>query len=268
MKRLVNYTQTVLLRLLQSRRLFPLWLKLNHYSCVFLNFYRGAAPVNLSGESYIIQYVSSSKRRHDSPAIIIDVGANRGKYSDLVLHYFDDTIKVFLFEPTPILCKELTSKFLRYPNVSVYECALAASRGQQLFSLNKGGSQLNSLLPPEDHDNQTKDSSTILVKTQSFDAFCEDNQIANVLLLKIDVEGYEPDVLEGSKNIIRSRSVDFIQLEYSNKTITKMSFESLFNSYSDLYHFYILCSDGLRKISSYDSAFESAECMLLLLELK
>ena len=100
MKRLVNYTQTVLLRLLQSRRLFPLWLKLNHYSCVFLNFYRGAAPVNLSGESYIIQYVSSSKRRHDSPAIIIDVGANRDEYSDLVLHYFDDTIKVFLFEPT------------------------------------------------------------------------------------------------------------------------------------------------------------------------
>ena len=255
-----------IITLLQSRKLFSFWLLLNHYTAVFLNFYRGAAPVHLSGECYVLDHILARSGSTDSP-LFIDCGANKGAYTDLVLKYFQNNATLYLFEPTPRLHTYLKSKYFRYPNVTIYNVALSSSTGEQLLRIDPSGDQLNSLCPVASTPQLDDQYLFTAVNAVSLDDFCIQNNTSRIRLLKIDVEGAEPDVLSGAKRIITSRAVDYIQLEYSSSSISKMSFKGLLECYGDIYNFYIVCSDGLKLISTYSSCFEAADCMILLLEL-
>ena len=53
------------------------------------------------------------------------------------------------------------------------------------------------------------------VPMQTLDGFCAERQIEEVSLLKLDVEGAEPTVLVGARELLRARRIHVALLEYS-----------------------------------------------------
>jgi hypothetical protein len=47
------------------------------------------------------------------------------------------------------------------------------------------------------------------------DRFCEERRLEHVDFLKIDVEGFERDVLEGASNMLGAGKIRYVQLEFN-----------------------------------------------------
>jgi len=74
------------------------------------------------------------------------------------------------------------------------------------------GSNLNSLKPevnrPELGVGEKEEVDVITI-----DKFCADNDIHRIDLLKVDVEGYEKEVLQGAERMLASHAIRFIYAE-------------------------------------------------------
>ena len=51
------------------------------------------------------------------------------------------------------------------------------------------------------------------IKLTTLDKYCDINDVNHIDVLKIDVEGHEPEVIKGAKNILADKKVDMIFLE-------------------------------------------------------
>lgn len=93
-----------------------------------------------------------------------------------------------------------------------------------------------------------------LVKLEVLDEYCLDNNIKNIDLLKLDVEGHELAVLEGAKSMIQQNRIKFIQFEFGGCNIdSRTFFLDFWSLYHNEYYFYRICANGLRKIHEYST---------------
>jgi FkbM family methyltransferase len=138
---------------------------------------------------------------------IVDVGANQGLYALPLSHQAKEG-RVYAFEPDPKLFATLENNVQRNSaqNVILFNAA-AASRPSKLFlrlgRFNRGDNRIV-------HD-ENASSATIQV-----DAIPLDDAIAdkNIDLLKIDVQGYEAEVLEGAQKLLQANQQLLIFLEF------------------------------------------------------
>jgi FkbM family methyltransferase len=125
--------------------------------------------------------------------IALDVGANKGVWAARMLPYAKE---VHAFEPNPKVFKELDR--LMPPEVARHPIALGSHTGEGAFLVphtrkgfsNQGGS-LSRVKVTGDH-------ATVKVKTARLD----DLDLRDVGFMKIDVEGYEVEVIHGARNTI------------------------------------------------------------------
>lgn len=137
---------------------------------------------------------------HLTPSdIFFDVGANVGRISGLI----NETVKkTVAFEPNPTHATQL--RRMLSDNFIVVEEALSNKIERREFFLDVRpgeGSLASSLMILDDlHENGMV--SKILVDTNTLDNYV--TQSGNVpTFIKIDVEGYEPEVVEGARETIR-----------------------------------------------------------------
>lgn len=143
---------------------------------------------------------------------IIDVGANIGAVSVLLASKLT-TGRLYAFEPTLIAYNELIDNIeLNNQNSKVVpEKFLVSNRaGTESFYLGQH-SETNSLIS----DNE---SISEKIKSTTLDLYCERKKIKHVNLLKIDVEGAEPKVLEGSARLLKNALIDTIVLEINPRS--------------------------------------------------
>lgn len=161
----------------------------------------------------------------DKP-IIFDVGAHHGESIEYLVGLFASA-KVYSFEPDPESFKVLSKK-KDLSNVSFFNLALSNKVGNISFFRNRI-SHTNSLYKvnlesvdsirasqerQHDESNYSEEiNSEILVNTITIDKFVEDYRISHINLLKIDVQGAEELVLEGSKATLKN--IESIILEVS-----------------------------------------------------
>ena len=145
--------------------------------------------------------------------IFIDIGASFGHYTTLGAATVGPSGKVFAFEPSP-----LASEAIKY--------AIKESKLQNVFlvqsAVGKSDCMVELFLPT------TKNfySPSIMKSDPSFcsyqipvitlDGFSPLKNISAIKLIKIDVEGYEPDVLQGMTNILREGRVQNIFCEFNS----------------------------------------------------
>lgn len=192
-----------------------------------------------TGEELFFQIVA---RRN--PATILDIGANRGAYSARLLAETKATL--IAFEPQPNLFNDLLELKRRYPD--------------RFFPVQKGVGDTNrigrlqySLTNTElasfcDEINQiayvgeTNDS-TVDVEIVTLDSFLENFSsapsgfdVAAVGLVKIDVEGFEVEVLRGARHFIERCRPELIQIEFNHHQLfrghTLLSIASMLPQYN------------------------------------
>lgn len=152
----------------------------------------------------------------------VDVGANRGHYACRMSQLFD---RVHAFEIDPGLTSDLAC--LAPGRVEVHNVGLSASAGRASFfvpfrgdgmRLHGWGSLHADNCPDADHVTETQ------VELQPLDDFA----LADVALIKIDVEGHELQVLQGARQTLaRWRPVVLVEIKPRNRAAIARFFDEL-----------------------------------------
>lgn len=154
-----------------------------------------------------------------NPQLCIDVGANKGDYSEALLTLTKS--KVIAFEPLPQTFNVLSKLQARFPG--------------RLMRINKGVGDRNAELTLHfGEDDPTlasfsKEAQEIdyvgqcnkrainidIITLDSFFKESNEPEALQIDLLKIDTEGYEYEVLVGASETIEKRKPKFIQIEFN-----------------------------------------------------
>ncbi|WP_414751966.1 FkbM family methyltransferase [Anabaena sp. CCY 9910] len=159
--------------------------------------------------------------------IAFDVGANIGDYSVLFSKLVGSSGRVYSFEPTPNTFNKLQARLLNlnFSNVSPFQKAIFSHNTQIEFNeFPDEFSAWNSIGVPQMLDPQCSEKyvpivNTELVEAITIDSFCKYNNIDKIDYLKIDVEGAESDVLQGTVELLKLKKIGFIQFEISQKML-------------------------------------------------
>jgi FkbM family methyltransferase len=164
-----------------------------------------------------LKYWESSSREifsilSRSANAVVDIGSYTGIYA-LVAVKSNAKLKVIAFEPNPDLFSALRQniKINSVKNCAIEPFALDSEPGQAFLYLNHDvHTSIGSLIQ------SSSAGKKILVNKTTLDIYCENEKIENIDLMKIDAEGYELNILQGSKFII-GNSVPIILMESLSK---------------------------------------------------
>lgn len=165
-----------------------------------------------SGEAFFINRISET-----SPRNCIDVGANVGKYSKLILE--KTSASVIAFEPNPIPFETLLQlKSQNLGRFSAYNLGVGGKSGELELFFGVANSEVAtfSVQALQMHDVKAINIQSLVVNVHSLDEFfCglhPIHKLDNCDLLKIDTEGLEYDVLSGAQIFIEEIKPRFIQI--------------------------------------------------------
>ena len=174
-------------------------------------------------------------------SLIFDIGANDGHKT----HIFSTIAKkVIACEPDPHNLEILTARFGKKKNIIIEPHALSEKKGTADMYIHYSGSALNTLNPKwksilEKDDNKrwpekvVFTGTNIKVNTTTLDALIDQYGIPD--MIKIDVEGYEKNVLYGLTHPVKFISFEVLLPEFLNDAMAclewlhQLSTDTLFN---------------------------------------
>jgi FkbM family methyltransferase len=146
---------------------------------------------------------------------VFDIGAHHGNITKK-LKYLSPNAIIHAFEPFSKSYEVLLNNFSNDDRVVLNNLAISNFVGDASFYSNVGD-ETNSLLqsvPTNDRiDTWTQNVSTIKVGTITLDAYADKKGISQIDFIKIDTQGNTFEVLEGSKRLLKSKSVKWIYAE-------------------------------------------------------
>lgn len=163
-------------------------------------------------------------------SIVFDIGGYKGEFaSDIFCKY---GCNIYIFEPIVEFYNEIKSKFINNSKVRVFPFGLGMNDSSELISLDENSSSLF-----RSSENQ------ILIQIKSINKFIDDNNISNIDLMKINIEGAEYDLLDSLilKNnhlIIQNLQIQFHDFVFAGVKERMVKIQSeLAQSHSLTYHY-------------------------------
>ena len=145
--------------------------------------------------------------------VFIDVGASFGYYTTLGASLVGPTGKVFAFEPSPIASQVIEEMIgdSMLQNIILTKAAVGKDKGDVSLFLST---------TPHLHSPSILKSDLGFVPIQvpmvALDHFAPLENVPKIKLVKIDVEGYEPDVLAGMERLIKEKRIENIICEFNS----------------------------------------------------
>jgi FkbM family methyltransferase len=179
---------------------------------------QGFKIFRILGKGYSLsscQIVDGIATYRDDFKIIIDVGANRGQFAIASCRRFPNA-KIISFEPLPELCKAYRKNLQGYDNVLVHNLALGKEKALIDFYRNEHSHASSALVISEKQKEEiptTSKTTKIQVQVDRLDNVISSNAIASPILLKLDVQGYEKNVLQGATGLLPK--IDYLVFEAS-----------------------------------------------------
>lgn len=136
-----------------------------------------------------------------------DVGANIGYYAVIFADLAGPDGKVVAFEPSPASLPELREAVAMRDNVTIEAVALSNEGGQTSFFVNAGG---NTVVDGFSRESAGEGSVEIEVECLTGDAMAVKHPPN---LIKIDVEGFEVEVVEGLRDTLRNPALHTVAVE-------------------------------------------------------
>ena len=180
------------------------------------------------------------KRFVSSNPVIFDVGANKGQSIDRFKNRFENAT-IHSFEPIESEFQIIKKKFFGKENIILNNIALGEKQETKKLNVTAGtGNSSFNKINPETKWLQTRskqfntsESEYVTrienVKIETLDDYCKKNNIEKIDLLKIDTQGYEDKVLQGSLESLKNNKIGII--------ITEIMFDDVYDKsfcFSDL----------------------------------
>jgi len=149
--------------------------------------------------------------------VIVDIGSNIGFYTLFAAKRIN-TGKVIAFEPSPDTFKRLQNNILinNFKNIVANDYAVGKHEGIAELTMCEDSAKcyIEKL-------NTTSKNHMEKVKVISLDKYISIHSIPKINYLKVDVEGYELDVLMGGIKLLRHNPPELIQLELYNEFLAR-----------------------------------------------
>jgi len=217
----------------------------------------GGSESHLSGERLVVQYIHQ-RIGNVNDIVIFDVGANVGSYSLMLNEVFGTSANILSFEPSKKTSQKFVTNANGRSNIILYNLGFSNMNAGDILYSNADESGIASVHKRRlDHFNiEMNRSEPIALRT--LDSFCSEKGINHIHFLKLDVEGHELKVLEGAKNLLASKSIDFIQFEFGGCNIDSNTFfQDFYYLLKDNYCISRILQDGLYPIGEYKEIYEA-----------
>jgi FkbM family methyltransferase len=138
--------------------------------------------------------------------VVIDVGAHVGDFSEAVLAH-QPWVKIHAFEPLPKAFCILQTKLAPFGGIELRNVALGRAKGESDFFVSKFSKASSFLItgPIKDKVSWQDTFSTeevLRVPIVTLSDYLREQKIERVRLLKLDVQGYELEVLAGAESVL------------------------------------------------------------------
>jgi FkbM family methyltransferase len=222
--------------------------------------YDQVQSIDESGEVFVWGHLEGNLSSKQKP-ILIDVGANIGEYSKKLSAKFPQS-HIYSFEALPSTFAILEKNLSGIKNITSINKALGSKQEERTIFTDGPGSGLTSFY--SFGKNQTES----IVSVITLDQFCQEHQIKTIDFLKIDVEGFEMEVLKGAKKMIDSKKILNIQFEFGGNHLGGGN--SFYEVYEFLSNYKIsrVLKNGLRQYGNYSKHLEVQLSANYLAELK
>ncbi len=159
-------------------------------------------------QEFMYQYVEPSDT-------IIDIGAHIGSETILLASKLGKKGKIFSFEPTPSTFAELQQNIsINTFSSQVYLEQLVVSRSNSIAKFYLGEtSETNSL-------GEDPNAKSITLQCVTLDRYALKKHIKHINLLKVDVEGFESDIMQGARKLLQNHQIDCMVIEINSRGST------------------------------------------------
>ena len=160
-------------------------------------------------EDVLAQWCQQAK----TASVVLDVGANAGIFS-FAAAASNPLAKIHAFEPTPDIAAHFRKTVAQNSlgeRVVLHQMAVARETGTAHLNFFSGEHQDNEGM--NFVSAEARSSASVAVPKMSLDDFCAQEGITAIDLVKIDVQGNEPEVLAGAEKLLRKRAIKTIFLE-------------------------------------------------------
>lgn len=161
---------------------------------------------------------------------IIDVGSNKGQFILLIEGLYKNK-NIYSFEPIDEIFKKQKDFFQYKQNIYFFNFGIGSAKSTKDFYITnrKDSSSFLQVKDLKSDDYKVKENRSTIIKTLD-DVFTNINLIKHILL-KIDVQGYELEVLKGSKNLLKKIKYIIVETSqnklYSNQPVKEDVIEFL-----------------------------------------
>jgi FkbM family methyltransferase len=182
--------------------------------------------INESLENLLVKKINKNP-------IIFDVGGNKGQSIEIFQRIFKNPV-VHSFEPIPSEFNFMYQKFKDNKNMILNNFALGETEGEKTFNISAqtGASSFNKInnnsrwvqVRSKEYNTTIKEFVTsATIKISTLDKYYINNKIDYIDLLKIDTQGYEDKVLQGSLNTLKKNKIKAV--------ITEIIFDNVYDKY-------------------------------------
>jgi FkbM family methyltransferase len=164
----------------------------------------GVPHHNANGEEKLLVKLSASLR------YFVDVGANRGTWTDMFCKLQSNVDRGLLFEPSASALVELKRRFDRDSRLEIIAAAVGDVPGEAFFYEEAEAGETSSLVI----HHSTAKSLPRTVRLTTLDTEFEGRNWPQIDFLKVDAEGYDFHVLRGARALLTSHKIRIGQFEY------------------------------------------------------
>ena len=134
-------------------------------------------------------------------SIVFDLGGHKGWFTEQINNKYES--KIFCFEPVKDFAREIDAKFKDFSNIKTFPLAVSNKNGKDVIYYNNDSSSTH-----------VKTNNALDIDCITLDKIMLDNNINEIDLIKINIEGEEYSLLEYMiKNNLIERCVN-IQVQF------------------------------------------------------
>jgi len=160
---------------------------------------------------------------------VVDVGANEGQWSNALLQLLTPQ-RVEVFEPNPKAYGQLVKRLAPYPTARVHQLALGSEPGELTLNVTAASNFASMLSPLESvsqyyETNAMNVAEQVPVRVETLDRVTEN--LGEIDLIKLDVQGFERQVLAGATSALRRARALLIEANFVPHYATEDTFSTM-----------------------------------------
>lgn len=196
-----------------------------------------------------------------APPIVVDVGANRGQFS-LAVRHLHAGARIIAFEPLPGPAAIFRGVFAGDENTALRQSAISQVRGIAEMHVSRQMDS-SSILPISSRQTSlfpgTEEVATIQVPAAPLSELLGGDDLGNDGLLKIDVQGFELEVLKSAVPVLAFFRHVYVEASF----VTLYDGQALAYQVIDFLHAHGFALDGIHNLVTDRGNGQAVQCDML-----